>query len=186
MDDIGLLVIDIKPGVITNLMSSINLDDNQKIFLVSPDGRVISDKGDMGKTSDLIAQDFFKTIIAGTESKGSDNISFEGINYLMTYYKVSNTGYTLLGLIPESALNAAARQVILTTVIMIILAALIAFGTGMFMANSMSRTINRIINASGNAASGDLSVSINSRRQDELGTLAISINEMISNMRGII
>ena len=80
----------------------------------------------------------------------------------------------------------AARQIIFSTIIMILLAGLIALGIGMIMANSMSRTIHRIIDASGQAASGDLSVNFNTRRQDELGTLTRSINAMIGSMRSLI
>ncbi len=186
MENIGLLVIDIKPKVITSLMESINLADKQQIHLVSPDGRVITNGADAGKSSNLTKQKFYTDIAAGENTKGSGKITYEGTKYLMTFYKIGTTGYTLLGFIPEKELSSAARQVILITVIMIVLAALIAFGTGIFMANSMSRTISRIINASGRAASGDLSVSFDSRRRDELGTLTRSINSMIASMRSLI
>ena len=54
------------------------------------------------------------------------------------------------------------------------------------MSNSMGRTITRIIDAARQAAMGDLTVNPVSRRKDELGILTRSINEMISNMRGLI
>ena len=53
------------------------------------------------------------------------------------------------------------------------------------MSNSMGRTITRIIDAARQAAMGDLTVNPVSRRKDELGILTRSINEMISNMRGL-
>ena len=186
MDTIGLLVIDINPEVVTNLSASLKLTDKQLIHLVTPDGRVYTDGLDMSKTSNIIKQKFYTDIVAGKNANGSMRIKYEGTKYLMTYCKVSTTGLTLIGFVPESELNAAAKQVIFTTVVMIVLAGLIAFGTGIFMANSMGRTINRIIDASEQAASGDLSVSFDSRRQDELGTLTRSINTMIGSMRSLI
>lgn len=185
-ETIGLLIIDIKPEVISGLSNSTNLTKEQQVHLISPDKRVFTNGNDMNITSKLVEQKFYTDVVAGKNEKGSKQVTYEGVKYLMTFYKVSNTGYVLLGLIPESELNAAARSVILTTVIMILLAVLIAFATGIIMANSMSRTINRIINASAQAASGDLSVTFNSRRQDELGTLARSINSMIGSMRSLI
>lgn len=186
METIGLLVIDIKPEVVTSLIKSINLARNQQIHLVSPDGRVITNGLDSGKNSSLTKQKFYTDLVAGKNTKGSGRIMYEGTKYLMTYYKITSTGYVLLGFIPDSELNIAARQVVITTVIMIVLAGLIAFGTGIFMANSMSRTINGIITASGKAASGDLSATFDSKRQDELGTLTKSINSMIGSMRCLI
>lgn len=186
MDVLGLLIIDIKPDVITNLSDSIKLSDNQQIHLISPDKRVFTNGIDTEKSNTIIDEKFYTDVVAGKEDIGSKNISYNGKKYLMTYYRVSSTGYILLGLIPESDLKEAGRSVISTTVIMIILAGLIAFGTGMVIANSMSRTINRVIDASSKAASGDLTVTFNSRRQDELGTLARSISTMIGSMRSLI
>lgn len=186
MNTVGLLIIDIKPEVVINLSDSINTSGKQQLHLVSPDKRVFTNGQDMNKTSKLVEQKFYTDIVAGKNDKGSKSITYEGKKYLMTFYKVSSTGYILIRFIPESELNSEARKVIRTTIIIILLAGLIAFGTGIFMANSMSRTINRIINASGQAASGDLSVTFNSRRQDELGTLTRSINSMIGSMRSII
>lgn len=186
MEEVGLIVIDINPDVISNLMGSINLAKGQQIHLVSPDGRVITNGLNTVTSSNLTKQKFYTDIVAGKNLKGSDTITYEGTRYLMTYSKIGESGFVLLGFIPQNELNLAARGIIFSTIIIIVLAALIAFGTGMFMANSMSRTINRIINASGKAASGDLSVTFESRRQDELGTLTRSINSMIGSMRSLI
>ena len=182
---LGLLVIDLKPEIVTNLVNSITLGKNQQIILVSPDGRVITN-GKNDVKSDLIKQNFYSNIIKSKNISGSNNIKFHGIKYLMTYYKVGASGYMLLGMIPVSELNVAARQFILITVIIILLAVIIAFGVGYLIASSMSRTINGIIKASGKAASGDLSVTLTSNRKDELGIQTRSINSMIESMRSLI
>jgi methyl-accepting chemotaxis protein len=186
METIGMLVIDIKFESISNLFAGINLGKNQQIHLVSPDGRVITNGKDVNN-SDLIKQEFMTKIVNSEEITGSENnIPYHGTKFLMTYYKIGTSGYILLGMLPEKELNSAARKIIWTTIIMIIIAVFIAFGTGYSMANSMGRTINRIIGASELAAAGDLSVNFNSRRQDELGKLTRSINVMIGSMRNLI
>lgn len=182
----GMLVIDIKPDTINELQAGIRLSEQQQIHLISPDGRVITNGEDVTATSSLPKQEFYNEILTSEEKIGSKSISYEGIDYLMTYSKISDTGNILMGFIPQKELNAAAAMVVRFTLILIVIAVIIAFGTGMIMANSMSRTINRIINASGRAASGDLTATLQSRRKDELGTLTRSINSMIENMRGLI
>ena len=89
-------------------------------------------------------------------------------------------------MMPEKELNSAASTVIIITVIIMAAAVLIALATGYFMANSMRKTINLIVDASEQAASGDLSMSFKSERKDELGKLTNSINSMISSMRMLI
>ena len=63
---------------------------------------------------------------------------------------------------------------------------MIAFGIGIYIATGMSKTIHRIITTSGQAASGDLTVTATSKRRDELGILTDSINSMIRNMRQLV
>ncbi len=183
---IGILVIDVKMSVIDDLTTGINLADQQQIHFISNDGRVITNGSDQTENSTIIKQDFYQNIVTSEESAGSDMIFFEGTKYLMTYNKIGTTGSVLLGLIPYSSLTAASRAIIISTVIFVVLAAAIAFGIGILISNSMSRTISRIIKASGQAASGDLTVTLQSRRNDELGTLTRSISSMIKSMRTLI
>ncbi|NLY18925.1 MAG: methyl-accepting chemotaxis protein [Clostridiaceae bacterium] len=186
MEDSGLLIVDIKPQLIADLTKSSNLSKKQQIHIVSPDKRVFFGGVDMGIDSSIHEQKFYTDIVAGKEIQGAKEVIYEGTRYLMTFYKVSDTGYILLGLIPVSELNAAAGSVVLITAVMILLAVIIAFATGIIMASSMSRTINRTIKSSSQAASGDLTVTFDSSRKDELGTLARAIGSMIGSMRSLI
>ena len=186
MEIIGLLVIDVRMSVINDLTTGIQLDDSQQIHFITPDGRVITNGTDQTESTTITQQDFYKNLIASDEITGNEIIKFEGVEYLMTFNKIGSTGNMLVGLVPYSSLTRSARTVVISTVLFVIMAAVIAFGTGIIISNSMSRTINRIIKASGQAASGDLTVTLKSRRTDELGTLTRSISSMISNMRTLI
>jgi methyl-accepting chemotaxis protein len=185
-DTIGVLVIDIKKSLIENLTSEIDLADNQQICFISHDGRVFINGADQTESSAVTEQDFYQRLVSSDDVTGSDMVTFEGVKYLMTYYKIGSTGNVLLGLVPYASLTQASRAIVFSTVIFVVIAAAVAFCIGILISNSMSRTINRIIDASGQAASGDLSVTLESRRKDELGTLTRSINSMISNMRSLI
>ena len=185
-ETIGMIVVDVKMPIISDLTSSFNLAEEQQIHFISRDGRVNTNGVDMTETSTITQQEFYKSIVASEETSGSDVITFENTKYLMTYYKIASSGNVLLGLIPYASLTAASRAVIVSTAIFVLIAAAIAFAIGITISNSMSRTINRIIDASNKAASGDLSVTLKSRRKDELGTLTKSINSMIANMRSLI
>lgn len=181
----AVLIVDVRPEMINEFISGVALGDNEQIYVVSTDGRV-NYNGNTVEDSDITQQQFFQDILNIGEATGTDNFNYNGTSYLTTYYKISGTGLVLLGMIPESDLNSAASNVILATALIVLAAVLIAFGTGFLLANSMSRTINQIILASEQAASGDLTVRLHSARKDELGKLTISINSMIASMRGLI
>ncbi|HEX2945924.1 MAG TPA: methyl-accepting chemotaxis protein [Clostridia bacterium] len=184
-DLIGILIIDLKMSLIQEFLDGTNLGKGGEVHLVSPDKADFANNG-ADKRVLIANQKFYNDIILSQNKNGSWEVDYKSEPYLMTYSKIGNSGYTIIGLIPTSELNASAKQIIRTTVIFIILAVLIASGIGILMANSMSRTINRIIKASGQAASGDLTVNLFTKRHDELGFLTKSINSMISDMRRLI
>jgi methyl-accepting chemotaxis protein len=185
-DLIGILIIDLKMDLIQEFLDGMNLGKGGEIHLVSSDKTDFANNGTDNKGVSIANEKFYKDIISNQNENGSSEVNYKGELYLMTYSRIGNSGYTIIGLIPTSELNASSKQIISITVIFIILAVLIAAGIGMLMANSMSRTINGIIKASGQAASGDLTVNLLSKRQDEFGFLTKSINSMISNMRRLI
>jgi methyl-accepting chemotaxis protein len=183
---IGLLVIDIKPSTITDVLNNMNLDTKQQIYLTSSGGRVISIGADPESKNDILSSEFYTDILNSDNKDGTQLISYDNSKYLMLYNKVSSSGFILIGLIPESSLNSVADRILRITSIIVIAAMIIAFVIGISTANSMKRTIMRIFNAAESAASGDLTVTLQSHRKDELGRLTRRINSMIESMRSLI
>jgi methyl-accepting chemotaxis protein len=181
----AVLIVDVRPEMISEFVNDIDLGENQQLYVISSDGRVNFNASAV-EDSDIVQQQFFRDILGKSEVTGTDSFDYSGTSYLTTYYKIGDTGLVLLGMIPESELNSAARNVIVFTVLIVLAAVVIAFGTGIVIANSMSRTISQIIKASEKAASGDLTVRLKSLRKDELGKLTLSINSMIASMRALI
>lgn len=184
------LAIDIKSDFLKEFFASMTskLGSGSELHLVSPDNRDFSsiDASNKNSGANIAKQKFYADILALKNQQGYINARFNNINYLAFYYKIESMKYVLIGLIPISSLNASSNAILLLTIIMIIVAVILAFGIGIYMAMGMSRTITRIINAAERAASGDLTVNLVSRRQDELGKLTKSINSMISNVRRLI
>lgn len=196
-DTLGLLVVDIKNDPITKMLKGIKIGKNSEIHLISPDKRDIAflqpadekaeptELNKEGQISSEIAN-LYNELSAGKEVDGSKEIKYNNHRYLMSYSKIGKSGYLLIGLIPSSELTSAAGTIAIVTIFLVVLAAGFAVGIGVYIAMGMSRTINRIIQAAGRAADGDLTVNPTSRRRDELGSLTKSINQMISSMRRLI
>jgi methyl-accepting chemotaxis protein len=191
----ALLVIDIKYLPIYELINNINLGNRSEIHLIGPDGHSISsavsndentEDENPENTISITQQDFYGMIENSDQPSGSFEVTYNNEACTMIYFRVGETGYTIIGLVPNSELFAAVQDISNLTISLTILASFIALFLGLFMSNSMGRTITRIIDAARQAAMGDLTVNPVSRRKDELGILTRSINEMISNMRGLI
>ncbi|HHV98563.1 MAG TPA: methyl-accepting chemotaxis protein [Clostridiaceae bacterium] len=195
LDIVAIVIFDLKETKILKLLQEINLGEGSEIHLISPDYTkdisIARNKDDQGKdtiiqnASQITDKDFFEKITSSSDVVGSFTVDYNNTQYLLSYKKL-DTGFIMTGLIPISDLVGAADSIKHITIMLVILASLVALTSGYMMASSMGRTINRIIRAAEKAASGDLTVTISSRRKDELGVLTKSISAMISNMRSLI
>jgi methyl-accepting chemotaxis protein len=185
-----LILIDIKLDFIKDLLENIKLGSGGEVHLVSPDVRDISVFAGNGKAAANNVQvpdmAFFKKIINGTSLNGSDYIEYSANNYLMTYSRLGTTGYVLIGLLPDSTLYSASRSIALTTILLVVLAVLVAIALGIFIAFHTGKVLNVVTVSADQAAKGDLTVEIPSERKDEFGILAHSISKMIYDMRQLI
>ena len=125
MQTVGLLVIDVKSEVIRELCEAQMMHDGQQFILVTPDSRVIANGDDVTGTSTLTEQGFYRNIISSEDISGTENVALGGENYLMIYRKISQTGNVLLTLIPARILQSSTRQIIISTLVFCIVAAVI-------------------------------------------------------------
>ncbi len=190
----AVLIIDLKSRPIYELLQNMNLGAGGEVHLISPEGRHISSaqaeeteqhEGLLVK-EDLTDEKFFNDILASPDTEGTGTMIHDDQKHLMAYSKLGNTGYILVSLVPMSTVLSASNHIRNITLILGFIAALFAVLLGLFMSNSMGRTINRIIDTAGRAAAGDLTAQPTSRRKDELGILTKSINSMISELRQLI
>jgi methyl-accepting chemotaxis protein len=190
--EMGILIIDIKLSIIEDVLEKINPGNCSGIYLVTPDNREISftvdkDRQKIESTIHVSEHDFYTKIIEdGNENGYNQNLYIDGKKQLMTYSKLGKSGCYLVSLTPYAELMAPTRTILAASIFLVILGALCAVGIGLYLSMSMGRTINRMINAAGLAADGDLTTNISSSRKDELGILTGSIASMMSNMRLLI
>jgi len=195
LDEIAVIFFDLKEDKVLNSLEEINLGEGSEIHLISPDYdkdlSIARSKDDEGKNvitknaSKITDTDFFEKITSSSDIVGSFTVDYNNVHYLLSYRKL-DTGFIMAGLIPMAALVSTADSIKNITIILVIFASLVALICGYMISSSMARTINRIIKSAEKAASGDLTVTVSSRRKDELGLLAKSISMMIFNMRSLI
>jgi len=190
----GVLIIDLKSLPIYELLQTVNLNAGGEVHLISPEGRHISSSQIQEieqheaelPIKDITEETFFNDILISQEIEGTRTVVYDDREHLLAYSKLGDTGYVLVSLVPMSTVLNSAHSIRNLTLILGFIAALFAVLLGLFMSNSMGRTINRIIDTAGRAAAGDLTVHPKSRRKDELGILTGSINSMISDLRRLI
>lgn len=190
----GLLIIDIKPSLIEDALVDINLGTGSEIHLISADSKDIAYTA-IGSNKLLDTEQAANKVIGGSafieanknlNSKGSFYSKYKGMNHLVLFSKISDSGYILLGLVPTTNFSDGAKDISNITIILVIIAVAISISIGLFMAMNMGKNIKKIIDESKKVLDGDLTLNMESTRKDEFGTLSNSLHLMIKHMRSLI
>lgn len=178
----GYLIIDISRDFVTDTLNKLNLPHGSYAGFITPDGReLLSDGAPEGFS-------FAKEGIVPNEDNmsGYEYTAYNGEKYLFLYSKVKTSDGYIYALIPNTEIIKQASEVKDLTVIIVILAVLIAVFCGVIIAKGIGDTIGKINKVIEKTAKGDLTDLTCIKRKDELGVLGRSINDMINSMKTLI
>jgi methyl-accepting chemotaxis protein len=196
--DVGLLVVTFTPDAIKNILGDVDLGKDSLLHFITDDGTLFTfeysaKKNDLSLNTsylknkiDINKDYFFSKFFRSEEIKGSFSEEYKGTKYLNLYSKLDSKDFALIGMIPQDTLVAPANSIKTITILLVIFAVLFAGIMAYVMSSNMGKTIEDIIKVSTLAASGDLTVTPQTNRKDELGTLTKSISKMITNMKELI
>ncbi len=189
----AVLVLDINMDTIQTALTGTSFGKDSYKAVITPDNREIVYK-ETDTEDGTIHQKVEESIFAGTDfykeslqagETGSKEVTYKGEKYLYVYSPVGDTKIMLCSLIPYSNIVADALAIRNTTVIFVILAAIIAMVVGSAIAVSISKTLKVTIRSLDRVAEGDLTVSFKTKRRDEFRLLNDSLNHMLSGVRGL-
>lgn len=95
------------------------------------------------------------------------------------HYKVEDTGCMLVTLIPKAEIIKQADEIKNMTIIIVIIATLIAVIVSFILANGIGREIHKVTNTVKKVSEGDLTVNCSTKRKDEFSLLSKNIMEML-------
>jgi methyl-accepting chemotaxis protein len=196
---IGYVISDINMTVLKNVMDDLELPDGSVFGLISPDGREIvrayhkNDESEMNtelkETSSVTYftnQTFHDETVAGDKSEHNQYVDYNGEEYLYIYKKVGDTGALVSALIPKAFLTSQSAPIRTITIIIALVAVVLAVLTGAYMSSDISSAIKTVISKLSLVADGDLTIQVETNRKDEFKVLSDSINHMVSNMKSLI
>ncbi len=180
----AILIVDVRNDTIKNIIEETSLDESGILAFVTKDGKELV-KGDKD-TLLFRDQTFYKTAMEKEDLQGSDYVELNGKSYLFMYAKVGDTGAMICSLIPRSTITSQAANIKNITVLIVIIACIIAVFTGVFISTGIDKTIKGVISGLRKAAKGDLTVEFHTKRNDEFKTLIEEIQHTFSNMKDLV
>ena len=104
----------------------------------------------------------------------------------MVYTTNELTGWKLAGTFYSSEFTNSAAPILNTTIIVIIISIILGAVLIYFIIRSITKPLARLIASTAKISKGDLSEDIQYTRNDEIGQLANSFNEMVISLREVI
>jgi methyl-accepting chemotaxis protein len=183
----AFLVVDLKRDAVLAILHKLNMGEDSRLSLVLQDGSEISlnDAGEMVTDFTFTSQQFYQDAV----SEGKfvlKNITYQGEEYLFMLQPVGEVPVYLTSMVPMKNVMSQANEIRVLTVIIVLVASIIASFVGLWVASGMSRSINRLLVNIKRASKGDMTVGFTSKRKDELGVLSNELNQMIRNTKSLI
>lgn len=188
-EDIGFLILEVRDSVMEKLLEEINLGSNSKVLLVAQDNTEITmlENYAVAPGDKLITfTKAYEKMRQSVDKSGSFNITFRGQRTWMCYYYIGDIGNSIVGLIPNATMLEQANGIKLNTIMMVIVLMVIVSLLATLIAVNIGTNIRNIITGVEEAAKGDLTIVIKTKRRDEFAVLCASINDMIAAMKELI
>ena len=181
MEPLGILRASIKISYLKKMTLTAQESLSSHIFLLGQDKNILLESA--GENTDLKDQKWLDQI---NGNSGNLRFNLDGKAYNLVYQTSSDTGLTVVGMIPTSFLQKTARELEKTTVLLIGISILLC----VFLANIMARGITGPIEQTSNAmkkfAKGDFSVRLPEERTDEIGEMNSVFNQTIEKIEKLL
>ncbi|MGG4218869.1 methyl-accepting chemotaxis protein [Paenibacillus jamilae] len=96
------------------------------------------------------------------------------------------TGWKIAGTMDKSETRASAQPILLTTIVVLVIAAIIIGVLTMWLISSILKPIHRLRNSMDAISQGNLSLNVATNSTDEIGELSRYFQQMVDNLRNMI
>lgn len=180
----AVIIVDVQLDTIQNILTDMKFDKSGYLAIVTPDGREISPVvyGEPIFTD----KKFYQKMLESKDTEKTGYVQFKGDDYLFLYSKIGGTGATICALMPKDTITAQASSIKLITLLIVLIACIIAVFTVVLISSGIDKTIKEIIAKLRDAAKGDFTVNFESKRKDEFHTLIVEIQSTFENMKQLV
>lgn len=194
---LGAVTVDVDISAVKNMVAETDLDFDAKAFVIGTTGMYLAHEDDSRIMNMNYQEDPDKdfsseinTVFSSSEKQGFDNYRKDGEEYLLYFNRVPQTNWFMGIDVPEAKINESLNGLIQIFVIVAILAILLVsmmlyaytkrMGETAMHSSVLANDIAKGILYSAPLTEKDLS------KQDELGDIARSLQEMQENLRNTI
>ena len=184
----SVIIADISYDYIMEILNTLDAGEGSYVGLVTnmDNQEILGDLYAAPESSVFVGNDFYIEAMESEEEKGSKEVTYNGKDYLFIYSKIPNQDVAICALVLNDTITAQAAEIGKITVIVVILAVIVALALGIMFASNMSGAIGYMCYKVQKVAEGDLTVSVKTKRKDEFKLLTDELAVMIKNIKHLI
>lgn len=192
---VGVTTGDVDLANLQKLVTGIKVGDSGKAFLIGQDGTYIAYNDGTSPTirqmKMKISEDeneSLKALGARMVAEGTGKGDYtENGDKMHTYFThLNETGWTLALAIPEKELYGSLDSLLFRSMLIIAIALLIIILGISAFSNAIRKSVQQVNDFSGVIAGGDLTHTITTTSEDEIGQMIVNLNAMVSTMHHVI
>ena len=186
------LNVDISRKTVTSSLEDLDVSVEGYVGIVDTLGNEILGQEAEAEGKIFSDKDFYNAAVNSEETMGMSYVSYNGESHLFVYSKMENANLWICALIPKSYILEQLSGISVTTIIMVVIASILAISVGTVIANGMSKTMRYMTGQLGKVAEGNLTVKVQTKRKDEFRLLGkaisntiVHINQLVSKVRSV-
>ncbi|BCS80323.1 methyl-accepting chemotaxis protein [Caldicellulosiruptor diazotrophicus] len=191
-ETLGVMLLDVSKNWLRDQLQESQISQQGGFMLaVSSQGQVVLPTEWENKFKNIPNKDtnFIKKVLANMKAdkqSGAFDTVYSNQPFLITYSLIPDTPWAVIGMIPISQLMTSARKLEVISIVLTIIFTMIALVLGIYFALRIVSDIEKITNAFEVAEKGDLTIKLDIQRNDEIGLMAHSFNNMTKNIKQLI
>lgn len=174
--NLGVVKIDVDVNLLKETIGILNSDTNTKIVLLKSNGFSLLDK------EKVVAFDLSKL----TDHQGDLVSEVNGDKYMVVYKNIDDSDLMLLSYIKMDHLLSGLTSVRNASIISTILSIALSIVIALFISTNITRPIKNLMLIMKSVEKGDLTVKSSYNKNDEIGKLSNSFNNMVQNLSNIV
>lgn len=184
---IALVGMDLYLADIAQTLSEIRLFETGYLYLMHPDGRVLVHP-EVEFNSNMLDSGDYQSLLNEMNSKNTGFTTYERHDNSTVFaaFDHLNNGWIVASSIPQAEVLSILNTIIMILGIIAVIAAIISLLVAQFVGNGISKPIRSVLQATEKIKSGDFTVQVQVKSNDETKLLADGLNEMTDSVKGLI
>jgi methyl-accepting chemotaxis protein len=180
---VGVMSIDISIDTLMEIVNKAQVGDNGFAFLLDNSGKILAHPEEKQLSKDVTKEAFYKQM---NEKNGVFADNYQGKERVFGYVTNPTTGWKISALVDKSEFEQKAQKVLLPILVTLLVVILFSVIVSIIVTRVITKPVKALQETMKLVEAGDLTVTVEIKRQDEIGKLSESFNNMVSQISDIL